>query len=141
MCLVYRLQSERRVQAYQYGQAQGRPTRREGSSRATHASISPWLTSYRGEMTPHLLSLQKDQYICSMHGSVLKRAQLCYYCSRLADICWVLTCRSTPQQFCLPCGRLRTQTLQYSLQRRDIDHTYTLGLTTPDAAPVRMFAG
>ena len=37
---------------------QSKLTRREGSSLATHASISPWLTSYRGEMTPHLLSLQ-----------------------------------------------------------------------------------
>ena len=33
-------------------------TSREGSRRATQASRSPCLTSYRGEMTPHLFSLR-----------------------------------------------------------------------------------
>ena len=32
-------------------------TKREGRSRATHASMSTCLTSYLGEITPHLLSL------------------------------------------------------------------------------------
>lgn len=38
-------------------------TKREGNSRATQFSISPWAMSYLGEMTPHLLSLYKSSQL------------------------------------------------------------------------------
>ena len=79
-------------------------------------------------MTPHLLSLRdilKVSPICVIHSSHC----CCNMRATLPELLLVLliTCHSTPPQSCRLCGHLHTQTLQCTLQVRQVRQVKFIG--------------